>query len=577
MRIENCESDNIIGTLRRTLEELGYPQNMISQYVKLIEEALTKWISGLDAQGRIGFEQKDTRNDVVFSFSAEGEKLNPFSKKTVAAYDENIRLMYDKLMEDVGSELKYSYSRGKNRIELRLPRKNVKDTIFNRTAMRFTLVFALQVIIQNIASNIDVLMLSFKSTSAMSGASFASQVVVIHTIMLATFATTASSLLSQLYGQRKAKSMVYTLKLAVISAAVLNTAEFLVCFFLPEKIMSLYTDIPDLISEGGSYLKIVSVSFLLDSFYVLFYAFLRVADRRHAVTKFLAAGCAVNIFLNAVLIFGLFGLPEMGAAGAALATVVSAGVQLAASIVYFARERKLLFFAEDGSDVEKSKISGLFFKIGTPIVAQGVVYLTGVNFMAAAVGRLSVEIVAAYSLVMSVNSYLFSVKDGVGEVASIITGIQLGRNRFEDAKHNSILLRKLGARLGLVNIVLLFVLVLSLEMLPIKLSAEARSYILPITAIAAVNAFFGYQNCINNGILQSGGQSRTAFAVDAVDALCISVPLSLLSIYTGCFAPMVLLVLSKSDEVRTFLPKLILTNRDKWLKNIIDTNQEQSV
>jgi len=551
MKIRNCESDDISNLLHMSLVNLGYSHKQITQYVLLIDDALAKWKSDLNPESELSFTREDTKEDVVFVFSVKDRKLDPFAKETVIEYDKAIRTMYDRLTSGIGTELRFRYRHGVNAIVLRLPKQNIKDTLFNRTAMGFLITIALQLLVQNIASNIDILMLGFKSSSAMSGVSFASQLVIIHMLLFMALTSAASSLFSQLYGQRQSSSVLYALKLAVTVAFLLNTVEFLVCFLFPDKLMSLYTNIPELVSEGSSYLRIVSFSFLLDSFYVVFYAFLRVIDKRSVVTKLLLIGCAFNVVLNAILIFGLFGLPELGVTGAAIATVAGALIQFVLGVGYFIRNRKLFFFDTDNKPVDKKNIRKVYFKNASPTVVQHIVYLVGVNFMTAAVGRLNADIIAAYAFINSINSYIFSIKDGCGQVASILTGIELGKNNFTEAKHNSTLLNKLAVKLGLLNIVALFAIVFLLQLLPIKLSDAAKLYLLPLTIITSINAFFGYINNISNGLLYVGGEARFVFLVDSIYALCVSVPIALIGINTDLLAPAVLLIFSKSDEILT--------------------------
>jgi len=555
-----------------SISNLGYPKKSVNHYVLLLEEALLVWKDKLDPNSELRFERTDTRKDAVFTFSVADRKLDPFSKETVSEYQKPIRTMYDKLMSGIGTELKYRYRRGKNIISLRLPKQNAHDTLFNRTAMGLIAAFSLQLLLQNIASNIDVLMLGFLSSDAMSGVAFASQIVLIHSLLLIALTNTSSAMFSQLYGQRKTNSVIYSLRLSVIAALALNLVEFLLCFFMPTKLLGLYTDIPELIYEGAKYLKIVSVAFLMNSFYVVFFSFLQVIDKQKVVTRMIAVGCAVNLLINAVLIFGLMGIPSLGTVGAAIATVAASFIQLAMCAVYYIKNKKLLFYDTDNSTVDKVGIRKVFFSSAPTIVLQYSLYLVGLNFMTAAIGRLNADIIAAYSFVITVNSYLYSVKEGCGKVASILTGVQLGRNNFDGAKHNRGLLRKLGAKMGLANMIALVILVFALQLLPLQLSADARQYLLPLTAITCANAFFGYQNNINNGVLYSGGDARSVFIVDTVNALCVSLPIAVLSIKTACFAPLLLLFISRMDEIITALPKMLCANRDKWLRNIIDND-----
>ncbi|MBT8221143.1 MAG: MATE family efflux transporter, partial [Bacteroidia bacterium] len=83
----------------------------------------------------------------------------------------------------------------------------------------------------------------------------------------------------------------------------------------------------------------------------------------------------INIILNYVLIFGHFGFPEMGIAGAGLASTIAEYVAIIAFFIYMlldSENKKYQLFRLPEFDFELIKTQ---FKIGAPIVAQAVVSL----------------------------------------------------------------------------------------------------------------------------------------------------------------------------------------------------------
>lgn len=568
MLIKNFESHDLSNLLHTALENLDYPSRQINNYVFLIEEALMQWREGLDDESELSFTRNDHGNDVVFEFPAEGCKCDPFAKDVIINYEKPIRTMYDKLLSGIGTELRYSYRKGVNRITLRLPKTDVRDMLFRRLAMSSILPFSVQFLITCICANMGILILGFFSSEAMSGVSFASQLVTIHTMLINCTSTAVSSILSQFWGKRKGSSAVYAMWAATVFSTLVCLVEFIACFFFPAKLVGLYTNIPELVAEGAAYLKIASVSFLFNSFCTIFYSFLRVTNQSATVTKIVLSGCVLNFVLNLLLVFGFFGLPRLGAVGCGIAMTAGVVLQFILCFLCYRKIRSSFYNAND--EINRSQIIHVFFKNIVPVVMGVVFYLVGVNFIAAAIGRLNADIIAAYSFVNAVNAHLFGIKDGCASTAGILTGLRLGQNRFEDAKYEHKLLTRLTFKISAVTMLSLIVIVFLSRFLPVQLNDAAKQYLFPISVYFAINGMFVFQNGVNNNTLYAGGQPRPVFIVDTINALCVNTVIALISIKLNCFAPLLLLALCKIDEIVTFFPKVIVIRQGKWLRNIVE-------
>ena len=568
MLIKNSESLDLSNLLHTALENLDYPSKQINNYVFLIEEALMQWREELDDDCELAFTRSDRRNDAVFEFSVKGSKSDPFAKDVIINYEKPIRTMYDRLLSGIGTELRYSYRRGVNKITLRLPKSNVRDTLFRRQALSSFVPFALQALIINFASNIGVIVLGFLSSEAMSGVAFASQIVLIHSLLISAATSSVNSILSQLWGKRKGSSAIYAMWATVAFSTLVCLIEFIACFFFPEQMIGLYTNIPALVREGAAYLKIASISFLFNSFCNVFYAFLRVTNQGKVVTKIVLAGCLLNFALNLLLVFGFLGLPRLGAAGSGIAMAAGVLLQFVLCFLYYRKIRFSFFNAQD--EIDRKHIIQVFFRNALPIFLQVSIYLVGSNFVTAAIGRIDADVIAAFSFVNAINAYLLCMKNACQDTSGILSGLQLGRNHFEDAKYEHGLLSRYAAYVGIVMVLLLSAIVFLGQLLPVDLSDAARRYLLPITLAIAINDIFGLQNVTNNAALYAGGQARTIFLIDGVNSLLLALPLALLSINLNCFAPVLLIFLAKMDEAVTFTPKMLAAKRGKWLKNIVE-------
>ena len=93
--------------------------------------------------------------------------------------------------------------------------------------------------------------------------------------------------------------------------------------FIPEGVMRVYTNEPLLIENGVPYLRLASFSYVFMTLAYIFETLLKNVGYVKQCTIASVVMVSLNIFLNAVFIFGLLGVPAMGEAGAALATSIS--------------------------------------------------------------------------------------------------------------------------------------------------------------------------------------------------------------------------------------------------------------
>ncbi len=145
-------------------------------------------------------------------------------------------------------------------------------------------------------------------------------------------------------------------------------------------------------------------------------------------------GMVVNIPLNFALINGLWGLPELGIRGAAIATVVSWGVTvlcLAPPIfsLRFRREFKLL----ETMRVDR-EIFGRLLKFGVPGALQFSMDIFAFTFFILIVGRMGTIPLAASNIVISISSLAFMPALGFSFGMSSMTGQALGKGKPQEAR-----------------------------------------------------------------------------------------------------------------------------------------------
>ena len=204
----------------------------------------------------------------------------------------------------------------------------INNKQFYRTVAGLVLPMALQNLINVGVSSADVIMLGKVGEIALSAASLANQVFFILNLALFGLTSGASVLTAQYWGKQDTRTiekvMGMSFRIGLLAAFVVTAAVWIA----PVPIMRLFTNEAVIIEEGVRYLKIVSLSYLMSAFTMVYLNIVRSVERVVIATVVYSISLVVNIILNAVFIFGLLGRSAMGAAGAALGTVCARATEV---------------------------------------------------------------------------------------------------------------------------------------------------------------------------------------------------------------------------------------------------------
>ncbi|HRU05884.1 MAG TPA: MATE family efflux transporter [Candidatus Brocadiia bacterium] len=138
---------------------------------------------------------------------------------------------------------------------------------------------------------------------------------------------------------------------------------------------------------------------------------------------------AMNLVLDAILIFGCLGAPRMGVKGAAIATVISGAVSLLAYLPWMARplfRRRYRVFSGWRFDRE---LFARLLRYGLPGGAQFFIDMASFTTFMLLVGTLGPAPLAASNIALNINGLAFMPMIGLGIAVSTLVGQYLGANR----------------------------------------------------------------------------------------------------------------------------------------------------
>lgn len=132
------------------------------------------------------------------------------------------------------------------------------------------------------------------------------------------------SFISQYWGAKDTAGIRRTYGIAVVSVCLISALFFVIGLLFPEGVVRIFNREPDVVEAGAAYLRIACWSYLATGVNMVFCIVLRSTENVKLPMYVSLVTTVLNAFMDYGLIFGAFGMPEMGIRGAALATVISA-------------------------------------------------------------------------------------------------------------------------------------------------------------------------------------------------------------------------------------------------------------
>ena len=239
-----------------------------------------------------------------------------------------------------------------------------------------------------------------------------------------------------------------------IFIGILNYLVFLcIGLFLTKGFVANYADPGTYIYDAGcQYLSIVCIGSVFINIQIVIEKILQSTGNMVGPMACSLTGAAVNIILDPILIFGWFGLPEMGVAGAATATVIGQIAGLIVGITIMLKGEHLVDVKLKGFKIDW-KIVADIYKVGLPsIVMQSIASVMTIGYNAILVAY-STTAVAVLGIYFKIQSFVFMPVFGLTQGAMPIMGYNFGardRKRLMDTYKAALKFAVLVMGLGLI-------------------------------------------------------------------------------------------------------------------------------
>lgn len=281
---------------------------------------------------------------------------------------------------------------------------------------------------------------------------------------------------------------------------------------------------PELVPIASTYLHTLAPAIVPALLFTAARQTLQALDDTTAATAILFVANVLNAFADYGFVRGRFGLPALGAQGAAVATVISQTFMALALFAWCARKK--LGVRRVGIRPHRETLRELL-RLGLPASMHLLLEVGGFSMVAVLAARIDAASAAAHQVVIQIASFTFMVPLGLSLAGSVRVGHSLGREEPSLARRYGDVTVTLGAAfmaLSGVTLALGWRPILSLFVEDPAVLTLARTMLI----VAALFQLFDGMQVTLSGALRGTGDTRSSMVANLFGHWIIGLPIGCL-------------------------------------------------
>lgn len=450
----------------------------------------------------------------------------------------------------------------------------IRDGEFYKTIFRISLPAAFQALVSFLVVVADDIMVSKLSggASAQAAVTQVNSLTAFYTATLTGLVSGSSVLIAQYWGKRdmmrirKVFSIVFWI--CIMTAAVFT----FVARLFPGAVTGLVISAKEAQVSGlaREYLRIACLTFLPYAVTTSLIGMLRSIEVVKITLVTTVVALALNISLNALLIFGLCGFPALGVSGAAIATLITRIVEMAMVVAYtFCIQKQLAIKPKNLLEIDRT-LARDYARYGLPVGLTDMQWsLIGI-LKSAIIGQMGVAFMAANSIASSMANlgtmFTFALAGG----ACVVVGKAVGKGDYDAAREYSKTIQLMFLMIGIAMAVLVFALRVPFTRL-YGSSKDPEVYSLATTMIAILAVTLigtSYHASCFIGINRGAGDSRFVAMVDSICGWLIVIPATALCAFVFKAPLPVVFLATRIDQSFKWVIAMLRLRGDKWIRNV---------
>ena len=430
--------------------------------------------------------------------------------------------------------------------------------------------------ITNVVSLLDNIMVGQVGTEQMTGVAIVNQLLFVYFLCLFGGLSGVGIFTAQYYGQRDDEGVRHTFRYKLWMGFFITALAVCAFIFFGRELMSLYIEsdasaasAEATLGYGQTYMNIIVLA-APSMFLVNTYAG-TLRDCGRTAMPMIAGICAVlvNLVLDYLLIFGKLGLPELGVAGAAIATVIARYVELLIVVIYCHTHKRDYPYIRGLYKTLKVPVRMVkeFFIKGMPILVNEAVWSVGMAFLMQCYSVRGLEVIAAFNINNVISNVLNVIFFAMGDAVAIIVGQLLGAGRMEEAKRTD---TKIIATAVMSGVIVAIGLCVASRFFPglYNTSDEVRTL---ASKFILIQALFTPQIALLHTsyfTLRAGGKTLITFLFDSGFVWVFSVPIAFcLSRFTNIDVVWIFACVNLAELLKCIFG-IVLVKKGTWMNTI---------
>lgn len=445
---------------------------------------------------------------------------------------------------------------------------------------------ALQSLITIGVNMLDTMMVASLGDDALSATSLANSFISVFQILCMGLGMGASVLVSRYWGMKNSmeteevesdasralkQTVCLMLRLNITLAALFALATFLI----PDLIMSTYTTDTNIAALGSIYFKYSIPTYFFVGISLVVTIVLRSVGQVFYPLIVSVGAFFVNLSMNYILIFGKFGAPKMGVAGAALGTLIARIFEFTLIMFYLLLVDKRIGFRLNDMLMRTGSLIKEYIRISIPVLISDGILAVGTNSVAMVIGHLGGTFVAANAITSVTQQLSTVVISGVSQAGAIVTGITLGLGDRDKTMRQGYQFFKLGLVLGLISAAFIFFcsdLIIGFYGHVSEETALTAKQLM--NAISLIIVFQGTNSIMTKGVLRGGGDTTMLMLTDNIFLWILAIPLGIFAGFYLKLPPFWIYICLKSDQIVKTVWAFLRLRSKKWIKKISTGNAE---
>ena len=445
--------------------------------------------------------------------------------------------------------------------------KTVKKDDFYRQMFKLAIPIIIQNLLSAAVNSSDVIMLNYVGQSAISAVSLAANYPNILFMLSYGLGTGASLLCAQYFGKKNMQAIHAVEGIALRFSLAISALVALAAFTMPQRMLLLFTSDQELIAIGSSYIRIMGITYLCWGVTEIYLAILRSIGRVTISMTLNMLAFGLNILLNAVFIFGLFGAPKLGVTGVAIATASSRLIQLIACVIVslLSKDVKLnpayMF-------IRSKTLLNDFVHLSLPALGNDLSWSVAFSMYSVILGHLGTEAVAANSLVTVVRNVGSVFCFAIASAGTILLGRVMGQGELEKSKSYASRMLKMTVVAGAVG----GVIVLAVTPFVLRFASLNDTAMHYLEYMLLINSYYIMGSAVNTaliaGVFRAGGDTKFGLICDTIDMWVYAVPLGFFAAFVLKLPVLWVYFLLCTDEFVKWPWVIRHYRKGEWAKNI---------